>query len=328
MSPRRPSSRNSAAADKLRLALRPYPPSHRYLIGVSGGRDSVALLHLLRAAGYERLIVCHLDHGLRPESARDAEFVADLARGWRYPAVVETADVPALAAASKSSVETAARHARRAFFAAVAGRRRCRRLFLAHHADDQVETFLFRLLRGAGPAGLGAMRAEATIPPDLRILRPLLAVWREEIDRYVRVHSLPFREDPTNADPASARNCLRAAVLPLLDRELGRSVRPALWRAAQVLGAEDAWIGELLAAEPAPGPRLAVEELRAQPIAKQRRLIRRWLEEQRAPAAGFEEVELILSLLDLKTGPAKINLAAGWHARRREGAIFLQPPVD
>lgn len=318
----------AAAPEKIRRALRLYPPGERYLVGVSGGRDSVALLHALREAGYERLIVCHLDHGLRPDSAGDRAFVGDLARDWEYPFVSETADVATLAKASKRSVETAARHARRAFFAAVSQRRRCRSLFLGHHADDQVETFLFRLLRGAGPAGLGAMRAESTLSPEnpLRVLRPLLGVWREEIDRYVAAHKLPFREDPSNVDPAHTRNRIRAAVLPFLDRELGRSVRPALWRAAEVLGAEDAWIGDLLGPAAAAGPRLAVRDLKPHPLAKQRRLIRRWLEERKAPAASFETVELILSLLDLQAGPAKVNLPAGWHARRREGAIFLQPP--
>lgn len=314
--------------EKLRRALRPYPPSGPYLAGVSGGRDSVALLHLLREAGYERLTVCHLDHGLRPESARDAEFVADLARDWNYPAVVETADVAALAKASKCSVETAARNARRAFFAATGKRRRCHRLFLAHHADDQVETFLFRLLRGAGPAGLGAMQSESPLSPEspLRLLRPLLGVWREEIDAYVQTHRLPYREDASNADPGPTRNRIRAAVLPLLDRELGRSVRPALWRAADILGAENTWIETLLDAEPAPETRLPVEGLRGQPVACQRRLIRRWLASQPAPTVGFEEIDLILSLLDCERGPAKVNLPGGWHARRQGGVIFLQPP--
>lgn len=305
--------------------LRPYPSSGSYLVGVSGGRDSVALLHLLRETGYERLTVCHLDHGLRPESAGDAEFVADLARDWNYPVIIETTKV---AASSKSSLETAARNARRAFFARASTARRCHDLFLAHHADDQVETFLFRLLRGAGPAGLGAMRAESPLSPDspLRLLRPLLGVWREEIDAYVQAHRLPYREDISNADPGPTRNRIRAAVLPFLDCELGRSVRPALWRAADILGAENAWIETLLDSEPTPGAHLPVDGLRGQPLARQRRLVRRWLATQAAPTVGFEEIDLILSLLDHEGGPAKINLRGGWHARRQGGVIFLQAP--
>lgn len=329
MAARRPPAIHAATAEKMRRALRPYPPEGRYLVGVSGGRDSVALLHLLRESGYGELVVCHLDHALRPESARDAEFVGDLARGWQCAVAVERVDVAALARARKISVETAARDARRAFFVAVGGCRRCGDLFLAHQADDQVETFLFRLLRGAGPAGLAAMRPEALLPAGaspLRILRPLLGIWREEIDRYVRLHRLPFREDPSNADPAHTRNRIRAQVLPMLDREMGRSVRPALWRAAEVLGAEERWLSDWLEAEPAPGKCLIVKDLRAQPLARQRRVVRRWLSEQQAPTVGFDEVDLILSLLDAADGPARINLPGGWHARRRAGGIFLAPP--
>lgn len=326
--PGRAAAGASALAGKLRRALRPYPPAGCYLVGVSGGRDSVALLHLLREAGYGRLTVCHLNHGLRPASAGDAEFVADLARDWDCPLALETADVAALARASKSSVETAGRRARRAFFASVGERQGCHELFLAHHADDQVETFLFRLLRGAGPAGLGAMRAESPLSPEspLRLLRPLLGVWREEIDAYVQTHRLPYREDASNAEAGPIRNRLRATVLPLLDRELGRSVRPALWRAADILAAENAWVETLLDSEPAPGAHLPAAGLRGQPVARQRRLVRRWLTTQDAPAVGFEEIDLILSLLDGERGPAKINLPGGWHARRRRSVIWLQSP--
>ncbi len=323
----RPTAQDAAVGARLRRALRNYPPMGRYLAAVSGGRDSVALLHILREAGYKRLIVCHLDHQLRPESTGDAEFVENLARRWNYPAVVETVDVAALARATKTSLETAARDARRAFFSRVSRRRRCRRLFLAHHADDQVETFLFRLLRGAGPAGLGAMRAESTLSAEtpVRLLRPLLGLWRAEIDRYVQAHGLPFREDNSNADPAHTRNRVRNVVLPMLDRELGRSVRPALWRAADLLGAEEAWLADLMQAEPPPASQISVHELSARPLALQRRVIRRWLETEAAPSADFEAVESILSLLDAAGGPAKVNLAGGWHARRRGGVLFLQP---
>ena len=122
---------DSAFGRALKRALQPYPSEDRYLVGVSGGRDSVALLHALTAAGYQRLVVCHLEHNLRGKAGRaDARFVERLAAEHGLPSEIGRADVPTLARASKHSPETAAREARHAFFAEVAGRRRCRTLFL------------------------------------------------------------------------------------------------------------------------------------------------------------------------------------------------------
>ena len=312
----------------LARALRPYPAEGRYLVGVSGGRDSVALLHALTAAGYRRLVVCHLDHGLRGRAGRaDARFVERLAAKWNLPSVIVRADVPTLARMGKYSLETAAREARYAFFEAVAGRRRCRTLFLAHHADDQVETFLFNLLRGAGPAGLAGMEAESTRMVGrrtLRIVRPLLAIWREEIDDYVKTHDIAWREDLTNADPAHAtRNRLRAEVLPLLERAMGREVRPALWRAADILAAEETYLSGLLAADGPSTPQLSLAALVDQPVARQRRTLRAWLLARDIPNVGYREVELVRSLLDKAEGPAKVNLPGGRYARRRSGKLFI-----
>src|SRR5688572_392440 len=117
------------------------------VVGVSGGRDSVALLHLLMVAGARGLLVAHLDHGLRPESAADARFVRAFAASLDCECAIAREDVSALARARQVSIETAAREARYRFFARLARERGLARLVLAHQADDQVETFLFNLLR-------------------------------------------------------------------------------------------------------------------------------------------------------------------------------------
>src|SRR5437762_12702262 len=177
--------------------FRDFPPSRRYLIGVSGGRDSIALLHLLVDLGYNKLVVCHLNHQLRGrESRRDARFVEKIARGLQLDCEIGSTDVGALAKQSKLSIETAARFARFAFFVEVARRRRCSRIFLAHHADDLVETALLKLFRGASPGGMAAMRKFSIHrigKTEITILRPLLGVWRSEIDSYVRQNELEFR---------------------------------------------------------------------------------------------------------------------------------------
>ena len=181
---------------------RDFPPNARYLIGVSGGRDSVALLHWLISLGYERLVVCHLNHRLRGRSGdADARFVNRLVERYNERALglprtrtvkrspgpitdggiefeLGSANIRALGKQQKMSIEAAAREARYAFFAEIARRRNCRTIFVAHHADDLVETFLINLFRGAGSAGLSAMREISTRRidgVDLTIVRPFLS---------------------------------------------------------------------------------------------------------------------------------------------------------
>src|SRR5947208_4398690 len=123
--------------------LRDFLPSRHHLIGVSGGRDSVALLHWLVDLGYKKLIICHLNHQLRGKSSNvDARFVEKLAAKYDVDLAIESVNIRALAAKKKMSIETAARTARYSFFAKVANRSGCRTIFVEHHADDLVETFL------------------------------------------------------------------------------------------------------------------------------------------------------------------------------------------
>ena len=318
-----------AFTEKLAFALRAYPPGDRYLVGVSGGRDSVALLHGLTAAGYRRLVVCHLDHGIRGASARaDARFVQRLADRLGLPAIIERTDVPARAKQAKLSLETAARDARRRFFARVARLRRCGTVFLAHQADDQVETFLFNLLRGAGATGLAGMAVESRWVVgrrEVRWVRPLLSVWRAEIDEYLVAGGWKWRDDPTNADPAHAtRNRLRAEVLPLLEQTMGREVKPALWRTADLLGAEEAWLSQLTADAAVQDKHLPTKALVDEPVARQRRLILAWLRGQGATGIGYREVESVRALQDTAHGPAKVNLPGNRHVRRKQGHLFVE----
>jgi tRNA(Ile)-lysidine synthetase-like protein len=286
-------------------------------VGVSGGRDSVALLHALVERGESALVVCHFDHGLRPESAFEAEFVAELARGYGLPFEVERN----ASMRKKQSVETAAREGRYAFFESVAARRECPRLYLAHHADDQAETFLFNLLRGSGSAGLGAMRPVSQ-RGALIVHRPLLGTWRDEIDRYVAAHALRHCEDPTNRDLQHTRNRMRHEIIPYLEKTLGRNVRAALWRSAEILAAEDELLDKLTPSQDT-AAELEVAILRALPLALQRRVVQAWLCARGVPNVSFEDVEDVLRMVHQRA-PAKVNLSSNQHARRRAGRIFLE----
>lgn len=308
-------------AESFAMNLHDFPATTEpALIGVSGGRDSVALLHFLATRG-DRLIVCHLDHALRKESRDEARFVEALAAELGCEFVARRQNVAGLAKRMKGSIETAAREARYAFFAKVARARGVWRLVLAHHADDQVETFLFNLLRGSGAAGLGAMRA-TSLRGNLEIVRPLLGVWREEIDAYVAAHGLEFCDDPSNADRRHTRNRVRHEIVPLLAEAFGRDVRGALLRSAEILREEDAFLGALPEMAMAGERELSVKELRAVPVAIQRRVLLAWLRGGGVAEIGFEEVERVRALLAGRV--AKVNLPGGLHARRRAGRVFVE----
>jgi tRNA(Ile)-lysidine synthase len=307
--------------------LRDFPPTNRYLIGVSGGRDSIALLHLLVDSGYNKLVVCHLNHQLRGrESRRDARFVEKIARDLQLDCEIGSTDVGALARQSKLSIETAGRFARLAFFVEAARRRRCPRIFLAHHADDLVETALLNLFRGASPGGMAAMRkisAHRIGRTKLTILRPLLGVWRSEINSYIGEH-LEFREDATNAVLHSSRNKIRHRILPDIENQFGRDVRKTIWRAAQIWSEEESVLDSLVPTDLTAVATLSVTTLRKLPVALQRRTILRWLRSRKVADVGFDIVENVRALIEPGTKLTKVNLPRDRHARRRAGTIFVQ----
>jgi len=306
--------------------LAQFPPERPYLIGVSGGRDSVALLHALVEHGYRKLIVSHLDHQLRGRSSKaDARFVERLAQRLQCKFELGETDVAALARKSKQSIETAGRRARYEFFARVARRRRCGTIFLAHHADDLVETFLMNLFRGAGPAGFAGMREVATrnvSGTELEIVRPLLRLWREDIDACLNARKLEFREDATNKSLGPVRNRVRRRLIPYIEKLLGRKVRGAVWRAATLAADESEWLRGLV--EQPAAKQLDVAKLRAQPTALQRRTIQQWLQERGIGDLDFELIERVRALVDPASSAAKTNLPGDRHVRRRAKKIFLE----
>ncbi len=234
------------------------------IVGVSGGADSLCLLHLLARLSAEAnldlaLHIAHLDHGLRPDSAADAAFVADLARAWGLPFHLKRLE-PGHLAAQGGNLEAAARTARFAFLLDLAASLAQNPagpepiIALAHHADDQAETLLLHLLRGSGLDGLAAMRPVSRWPlpgpisgpisgaqnPSIqyaRIVRPLLDADRAQIIRYLSVHGLIWREDATNQDPTFTRNRLRHQIFPLL-REINPNLTATLGRTAHILAGE------------------------------------------------------------------------------------------
>lgn len=288
------------------------------LVGVSGGVDSVALLHALVRIG-RKPVVLHFDHGWRAESGADADWVKNHARklGLKYVAAKMRKTG---ATAVRGPREADARAARYAFFAKTARRLRIPQLVLAHHADDQVETFLMQLLRGSGAAGRGMdFRAERD---GLSLHRPWLGVWKKEILIYARRHKLTWREDSTNTDTRHRRNLIRRRVLPYLQKQFGRHVAENLFRAAEIARAEGEWL-DMLCTSAANESELSVKALRAAPLAQQRRTLLRWLQARGVKNISFADVEAVRDLLE-NISSAKVNLSAGKFARRRTGKIFVE----
>src|SRR5205085_2084274 len=188
-----------------------------------------------------------------------------------------SANIRALGKQQKMSVEAAAREARYAFFAEIARRQKCRTIFVAHHADDLVETFLINLFRGAGNAGLAAMREVSTRRIDgidLTIVRPFLCVWRKEIDDYVSEHRLKFREDATNKNLTPLRNRIRHRIIPYLEKTLSRNIRQNIWRTAMIAVEEEKSIEDKL--PDSTSAELSVPTIRTMPIALHHRTILKW----------------------------------------------------
>lgn len=207
----------------------------RVLVGVSGGVDSVVLLHVLGALGFERE-VAHVNFGLRgADSDRDEVFVRQLCQEQGVPVHVDTPSTERYAEDHTLSIQTAARELRYAFFERIARGGEFRRLALGHHVEDQAETVLLHLLRGTGPEGLAGMDVMRRLSPDsaTQVIRPLLDMHRAEIEAFSREKGIVWRTDDTNRDGKYRRGILRADVLPLLEQGWGPGVVRNIARSAE-----------------------------------------------------------------------------------------------
>ncbi len=220
------------------------------LVAVSGGLDSMALLHLLHALSSRhrwKLTVAHFNHRLRGRNSdADEKLVRQTAAALRLPFVAGRANVKEFAQKSKLSIEMAARKLRHDFFARAAGKRKIRAVALAHHADDQVELFFLRVLRGAGGEGLAGMKWRSPSPVDSKIMLvcPLLDVTKAGLRGFVRERRIRFRDDATNATLDMPRNRVRNELLPLLLRHYQPALTKTVLRLMEIVGAESDLVGE------------------------------------------------------------------------------------
>lgn len=238
-------------------AIAEHAAGQTIIVGVSGGPDSLTLLHTLvqlREEHQLKLVVVHVDHQLRGDAAReDASFVEQICKEWHVPSVIESVDVAAVAKEHGYTIEEAARRVRYTLFAQVAERHDTRWIAVGHNANDQAETVLMNLIRGSGLGGLTGMRIVSDLFPSAHclpdtqefaiknILRPLLATPRADIEAYVEANNLTPRMDATNQSLEYTRNKIRHEVLPLL-QAINPSVVDALNRTAISLNIDSDFI--------------------------------------------------------------------------------------
>jgi len=278
--------------------------------------------------------LAHLNHGLRGEAAdEDEAFCGRLAAALERPFLCERVDVAALARDQHVSLESAGHVARYAFFARAAAQVGVQCVALGHTMDDQAETFLLRLLRGAGPAGLGAMH-----PKNGLVVRPLLDCSRRDVRRFVAEHGLPFREDESNADLSLVRNRVRHELVPQLAGFRAGIVR-VLSREATIAREDAEWLNatavaafERLVTDARQGPKgvgslaIDVAGLSSEPPAIARRVA--WMALDRASGGRFVGFDHVEALLDLAGRPAGVRVARhlpGQTVERRAGMITLTP---
>ena len=288
------------------------------IIGFSGGIDSVCLLDLMVKAG-KKIIVAHYNHGIRENADRDEKF--SLLHSKRYNAlfVSEKSNVKEYALNNNLSIEEAARKKRYDFLFRIARENKSNLIAVAHHADDQVETVFMHLMRGSGMSGLAGMREFTTIPEfdhSIKIYRPLLSIWRDEIEEYCKNNELDFIIDETNFSTLYERNRIRQEILPyLIERYPGLSKR--LLNLSNVLQKDDELLQDLTIEswdlicleQHIKFFRLSSEELRKLPLALQRRIIRHAAYSFKPDLRdlSYKNVENVLNFLQKKS-PGEIDL--------------------
>ena len=321
-----------------------FSPGDGVLVAVSGGPDSVALLHLLHELGGEfrlSLEVAHLQHGIRGEAAsEDARFVAALAAKLDLPFHLGEIDLPRIKSQTgRGNLEALGRAERLRFFAETARSRSLTKIATAHTRDDQTETVLMWFLRGSGRKGMGGIAPMQyfALPGDpsaaFTLIRPLLDIAKADILDYLACRELTFRIDASNQDPAFLRNWIRAELLPKIHERVDHGFAARIGHQAELYRDEEAFLEEVtrqrLEAIQGGTDHLDRAALLGAPRALQRRVLRLWIEQARGHLSGIDFIHIDALLRLIEEGPAQGRLAipGGWELAREYGKIRLLRPL-
>lgn len=296
--------------------------SQKYLIGVSGGRDSMVLLHALLDYGFKNLVVCHLNHSLRgSESDADEVFVIDFCKERGLECETKKVKVNEL----PESMETAARKARHDFFQHVGGLYGTERVFLAHHADDQAETVLFNLFRGCSRLQ-GMAQVTSLEETGLCLMRPLLKVPRNSIDQYLEANAIEYREDSSNKQAVAARNRIRNEVMPLLNSIMKRDIAPIVNRTLESsVKLNDFLLSQICFTDFLdPQGRLYLPAFQVALPAIQSQVMVEFLASNSISNITQDLVHRAVCLAMDVEGSAKLNLPENQFLRRKEKRLFIE----
>jgi len=307
----------------------------KILVAVSGGPDSVALLHLLLALQKKydlTLILAHLEHGIRGEESKNqASFVHQLGERLGLNCIIHYTDVPQLQKISKGSLEETARVARYRFLQETAYTIQANKIALGHTANDQAETLLMRLLRGAGIDGLSAMRPTRGKNPAL--IRPLLNSFRREILAFLDDQNIAFCLDSTNLELSCLRNKIRLQLIPLLGKEYNPQILSTLHRTASILGEEKEW----MAFEVKKNLQKCLFQINKNclclnlhtfsffPLALQREVLRQAIQHVRPSQykIDFTKVSQVLQWLKQNQPVGMMSLSPALHLRKQPGKLWI-----
>ena len=302
------------------------------LAGVSGGADSIALVHILLKLSPEfnlNLGIAHLDHGLRAaESDRDAEFVSSFAHKMNLPFYSEKADVKKYSSQHKLSIEEAGRILRYQFLSRTAREHGFNKIALGHQKEDTAETFLINILRGSGPQGL------SSIPPKRGIfIRPLINLNRSDIECFIRSESMEHIIDSSNMDPKFLRNRIRHYLIPFLASEYNPEIVEILNRTAEILRDEQIWLDSLtgklfertrVQSDDA-NIRLSIPELLKMPIAAARRIIRKSVLEIKGNlnGVGFTHIDAVFELINNRKCKKELDFPGPVRIKREKDILVI-----
>lgn len=303
----------------------------RIVVGVSGGADSMALLHILNELKLDmdiQIFVAHINHGLRGHDAdADAAYVEEICHEWDIPFFLKEARVGELARLWNLSEEEAGRQVRYTFFDEVLSEIDGNKIALAHHRDDQVETVIYNIIRGTGMEGLKGIKPIR----DERIIRPLLEVDRPSIEKYLATQKIPYRHDHTNDSIVYTRNKIRHELIPYIEGNFNPNFRDSIVRMANIIGDEDDFLSKYV--EGLVKKNISFEKnaivipidfFISHHIAVKRRIIRLCVKYLSGSMVnlGQKHVDSVLDICDLNTG-ASIDLPLDLTAYRDYDAILL-----
>ena len=325
--------------DKIKSTIKKYNMLQKgdsILAGVSGGPDSITLLHILYSLKKEyslSILIAHLDHKFRgEESVADRKFCEDLAKRYNLEIVWEEIDVPKIAKEKGISPEEAARLARYDFFKRVAKERGIDKIAVGHTRDDQAETVLMRIIRGAGMKGLSGISPVKNMQGN-KIIRPLIGIFRKEVEDFILTEGLKFRKDSSNEKTIFTRNKIRLELIPLLEKDFNSNIKEVLANMAENLQVENDFLSKYAKRKFRGMSKIRQEEIlidikkfKKLPEAIRKRLLRTALEElkgdlRRLTYQHWKEIE---ELIDTRPVNSIVDLPAGISISKDKSNIILK----